>query len=135
MRRRKIFYQALCIFVCFLFITLGCSKSEAADRDSIADETKSVKVTFIELGSDTCVPCKMMQPVMDKLRENFPKDVEVVFYDVWTEEEQFYAREFGIRVIPTQIFLDENGEEYFRHEGFFPYEQVVEVLEQKGVQN
>ena len=71
----------------------------------------------------------MMQPVMDKLEENFPNDVEVLFYDVWTEEENHYAQEYGIRVIPTQVFLDENGEEYFRHEGFFPYEQVVEVLE------
>ena len=31
-------------------------------------------------------------------------------------------------------FLDKNGEEYFRHEGYFPLEELVKVLKQKGVQ-
>ena len=30
-------------------------------------------------------------------------------------------------------FLDENGKEYFRHVGFFPEEELVKVLQQKGV--
>ena len=38
----------------------------------------------------------------------------------------------NILLIPTQVFLDENGEEYFRHEGFFPEEELVEVLKMKG---
>lgn len=135
MTQKNTFVRLSGIFICLLFFVAGCSKSEADDAAGETLDTKPAKVTFVELGSDNCVPCKMMQPVMDKLRENFPNDVDVVFYDVWTEEESFYAREFGIRVIPTQVFLDENGEEYFRHEGFFPYEQVVEVLEQKGVKN
>jgi len=135
MAQKKILVQLSTLFLFLLFLTLSCNKSEAADKTDESDKESSVKVTFIELGSVNCVPCKMMQPVMDKLEENFPNDVEVLFYDVWTEEENHYAQEYGIRVIPTQVFLDENGEEYFRHEGFFPYEQVVEVLKQKGVKN
>jgi len=27
--------------------------------------------------------------------------------------------------IPTQVFLDENGKEFFRHEGFFPEEKIT----------
>ena len=135
MAQKKILVQLSTLFLFLLFLTLSCNKSEAADKTDQSNKERSVKVTFIELGSVNCVPCKMMQPVMDKLEENFPNDVEVLFYDVWTEEENHYAQEYGIRVIPTQIFLDENGEEYFRHEGFFPYEQVVEVLERKGVKN
>jgi thioredoxin 1 len=135
MAQKKILVQLSTLFLFLLFLTLSCNKSEAADKTDQSNKERSVKVTFIELGSVNCVPCKMMQPVMDKLEENFPNDVEVLFYDVWTEEENHYAQEYGIRVIPTQVFLDENGEEYFRHEGFFPYEQVVEVLKQKGVKN
>jgi thioredoxin 1 len=123
------------LFLAVILLTFGCSKSGAEERDGGSETAKSVKVTFIELGSVNCVPCRMMQPVMDKLEENFPEDVEVVFYDVWTKEQEQYAREYGIRAIPTQVFLDANGEEFFRHEGFFPYEQVVEVLERKGVKN
>ena len=33
----------------------------------------------------------------------------------------------------TQIFLDGDGKEYYRHEGFFPEEDLIKVLEEKGV--
>ena len=98
------------------------------------NEPKSaIKVTFIELGSVNCIPCKMMQPVMKAVEDEYGDQVTVVFHDVWTNEGQPYAAKFGIRVIPTQIFLDRNGTEYFRHEGFFPKEQLVEVLKKQGV--
>ena len=91
------------------------------------------KVTFIELGSVRCIPCQQMQPVMKSIREKYGKQVKVVFHDVWTEEGSPYAKQYGIEAIPTQVFLDETGKEYFRHVGFFPEEELVEVLIQKGV--
>lgn len=94
---------------------------------------KTAEVTFIELGSVRCIPCRMMQPIMDEIRRTYPDQVEVVFYDVWTEEGSPYAREYGIRVIPTQVFLDAEGREYYRHEGFFPLEEVEKVLRMQGV--
>ena len=102
------------------------------DSSSSADATSSL-VTFIELGSVNCIPCRMMQPVMKELEENFPSDLRVLFYDVWTDEQSHYARQYGIRVIPTQVFLDQDGNEFFRHKGFFPYEQIVDVLSRQGV--
>ena len=42
------------------------------------------KLTFIELGSVNCVPCKAMQPIMEEIRVKYPDQVEVIFYDVWT---------------------------------------------------
>ena len=38
----------------------------------------------------------------------------------------------GIEAIPTQVILDETGKEYFRHTGFFPEEELIKVLKQKG---
>lgn len=98
-----------------------------------AQEQERKTVTFIELGSVNCVPCKMMQPIMDKVQKELGEQVEVVFHDVWTEEGKPYAGQYGIRVIPTQIFLDGDGNEYFRHEGFFPEEELYKVLEMGGV--
>jgi thioredoxin 1 len=91
-------------------------------------------VTFVELGSVKCIPCKMMQPIMEEIEKEYAGQVDVVFHDVWTEAGQPYARQYGIRAIPTQIFLDSEGKEYSRHEGFFPKEELVKVLKQKGVQ-
>jgi len=88
-----------------------------------------IKVTFIELGSVKCVPCRMMQPIMEEIENEYKGQVKVLFYDVWTQEGKPYARKFGIRVIPTQVFLDKDGNEYFRHEGYFPKDELIKVLE------
>jgi len=91
-------------------------------------------VTFIELGSVNCIPCKQMQPLMKAIEQKYPEKVKVVFYDVWTQAGRPYAQQYGIRVIPTQVFLDENGKEFFRHEGFFPLAEIEKLLQAKGIQ-
>ena len=91
------------------------------------------KVTFIELGSVRCIPCQQMQPIMKSVEEKYGKDVKVVFHDVWTEAGAPYAQRYGIEAIPTQVFLDKDGKEFFRHVGFFPEEELVKVLQKKGV--
>ena len=63
----------------------------------------------------------------------FGDEVLVVFHDVWTPEGEPYAGKYGIRGIPTQVFLDADGKEYFRHTGFFPKEELFKVLEKGGV--
>lgn len=90
-------------------------------------------VTFIELGSVNCIPCRAMQPILEEIRNRYGSQVKVVFYDVWTKEGQPYGQKYRIRVIPTQVFLDREGKEFFRHEGFFPAEELLKVLEQGGV--
>lgn len=91
------------------------------------------KVTFVELGSVNCIPCKAMKKVMDSLEVKYPKDLKIVFHDVWTDAGQPAARQYNIRTIPTQVFLDANGVEYFRHEGYFPMEELDKILKQKQV--
>ena len=90
-------------------------------------------MTFVELGSVKCVPCRMMQPVMKNIETKYGSQIKVVFYDVWKEEYQKYARVYGIRVIPTQVFLDKNGKEVFRHEGFFPESDIDALLARHGL--
>lgn len=91
------------------------------------------KVTFVELGSVKCIPCKMMQPIMEEIEKEYAGQVDVVFHDVWTADGQPYAQKYGIRVIPTQVFLDKDGKEFFRHEGYYPKEEIVKLLKTKGI--
>ncbi|MBE0460660.1 MAG: thioredoxin family protein [Candidatus Aminicenantes bacterium] len=89
------------------------------------------KVTFIELGADRCIPCRAMQPIMREIAEEFKGQVQVVFYDVWKDPRP--GRKYRIQLIPTQVFIDKNGKEFFRHVGYFPKEEILKVLKQKGV--
>lgn len=141
--RKSIFFLSFIIFILF-----GCSKNEAnAKTDSLQNseginETQNtiyenapgIKVTFIELGSVNCIPCKMMQPIIQEIEEEYKEQVKVVFYDVWTQEGRPYAEKYKIRAIPTQVFLDKNGKEFFRHEGFFPKKEIIKILKEKKVE-
>jgi thioredoxin 1 len=128
--KRKVPVAVVTLSVLLLFA--GCVKAEGP-RPEGAKTNGDTLVTFVELGSVSCVPCRMMQPILRDIENTYPGQVKVVFYDVWTEEGKPYVKKFGIRVIPTQIFLDARGAEYFRHEGFFPREKLIEVLRTKGV--
>ncbi len=33
-----------------------------------------------------------------------------------------------------KVFLDRAGKEYYRHEGYFPFDKVIKILQQKGDQ-
>lgn len=92
-----------------------------------------VKVTFVEIGSVNCIPCKAMQPIMKEVEEEYKGQVKIIFHDVWTEKGKADAMKYNIRVIPTQVFLDKNGKEYFRHEGYYPKADVVRVIKMRGV--
>lgn len=86
---------------------------------------------MLELGSVGCRPCDMMSPILDELRKEYQDKLSVEFYDVRKDPTPTY--QYRIRLIPTQIFLDENGNEFFRHEGYFPKEEIEAVLKQMGV--
>ena len=100
---------------------------------SAAAEPDRPVVTFIELGSVNCIPCKMMQPVMKKAEAKYPGQVRVVFHDVWTAQGAPYGQRYNILGIPTQVFLDKNGREYARHVGFFAFDSLEKVLKSGGV--
>jgi thioredoxin 1 len=91
------------------------------------------KVTFVELGSVNCIPCKQMQPVMKAIEEKYGDQVKVIFYDVWKEDQKKYSKQYVIKLIPTQIFLDANGKEFHRHEGFYPEAEIDKILQGKGL--
>jgi thioredoxin 1 len=90
-------------------------------------------ITFIELGSVNCIPCRMMQPVMKSIEQKYGSQINVVFYDVGTRGQSRFAQVYGIRVIPTQVFLDKKGKEILRHEGFFPEAEIDKLLQKHGL--
>lgn len=119
-------------FIFLVIFTLSCSKNNTDSNDIKSSSSEnSYEVTFIELGSVQCVPCRMMQPIMEEIKRDYKGKVNVLFYDVWTPSGRPYATKYRIRVIPTQIFLDKNGNEYYRHEGYFPKEQLIKIIELK----
>jgi thioredoxin 1 len=86
---------------------------------------------LVDLGADKCVPCKMMAPILDGLKKEYAGKLDVVFIDVWKNEDA--GKQYGIQMIPTQIFFDAAGKELFRHEGFFAKEDILAKWKELGV--
>ena len=112
----------------------SCCPTAIPNEVPAADGEKESVTTglpqLVELGSTTCVPCKMMKPIIEELTAEYAGKLEVVFVDV--HRQSALADTFGIRVIPTQVFLDASGKELFRHEGFFPKEEILTKWKELG---
>ena len=98
----------------------------------VQDISKSEKVLprLVDLGAKSCVPCKMMAPILEELRKEYTGRLQVEFIDVW--ENSSAGDQYKIRVIPTQIFLDPSGKELFRHVGFISKEDILSKWKELG---
>ena len=85
---------------------------------------------LVDLGADKCVPCKMMAPILEELSETYEGELEIVFIDVWKDRSA--GEQYGVRVIPTQIFFAPDGSELFRHQGFLSREDILAKWSELG---
>jgi thioredoxin 1 len=87
---------------------------------------------LVDLGATKCNACKMLAPILEEMRTNYAGRLDVQFIDVWENPEA--GKEYGIKIIPTQIFYDAEGKERFRHEGFFSKEEILAKWKELGVE-
>ena len=66
------------------------------------------KPCIVDFYADWCGPCKMVAPVLEELSEAFSGKLNV--YKINTEEEQELASVFGIRSIPSFLFVPVSGQ-------------------------
>jgi len=86
---------------------------------------------LIDLGAGKCIPCKMMAPILEELKKEYAGRMNVEFIDVWQNPDA--GKQYGIEVIPTQIFYDAEGKELFRHVGFFAKADILGKWKELGV--
>ncbi len=104
----------------------------ALAKDNPVDKARANgRVSLVDFGSTGCVPCDMLAPILDTLKEKYKGKVDVLFIHVG--EEPVLASRYGIQSIPVQIFFDKTGKEVFRHVGFFPREQIEKKLSEIGI--
>lgn len=116
-----------CVSVLTLAVALFVFSTAAFAENIPAKGT----VTMIDLGAKSCIPCKMMAPILKKMEKKYAGKAVIHFYDVWVDREP--AIRFKIRVIPTQVFFDREAKEVYRHEGFMDEDEIVRQLAKMGV--
>ncbi len=136
MIKNSLTLPAIVFLILALIVCYGCGqkeKQQVAQNETQLQTVSKAMVTFIELGSVNCVPCKKMQPILKSIEQKYGDQIKVIFYDVWKPDQRRFAEIYGIRLIPTQVFLDEAGNEFFRHEGFFPEAEIDRLLADHGL--
>ena len=86
---------------------------------------------LVDLGRGTCIPCKMMAPILEELRVEYEGRAVVEVIDL--REDSQAGADYAIRVIPTQIFFDSDGNEVWRHEGFLAKDAIIAKFTEMGV--
>lgn len=134
---------AAVVVVLLALILKHGAERDADDRATVAANAPAPAATatpppapaalprLVDVGAGTCVPCKMMAPILDELGREYAGVFKVDVYDLRQNREA--AAQYGVRVIPTQIFYDAAGRELFRHEGFFAKDDIVAKWRELGV--
>lgn len=122
--------------VLFLSLVLGMAGNGWAELPSAGEGTirmalASGKPTVVDLGARTCIPCKKMAPILERLSREYQGEAHVLFVDV--HESQDLAKKFRVQMIPTQIFFDARGTEIKRHMGFMDKPDIVKELKAAGL--
>jgi len=87
-------------------------ETEAVDLDVLTAYGLPI---IIDFGSDSCIPCKEMAPVLQTMNAEMQGKAIIKFVDVWKHAEA--ADGFPIQVIPTQIFIKADGTPYVPSDG------------------
>lgn len=94
---------------------------------------KAFKITFLEFGATGCISCRKMELVMKEVREKYQQTVNVRFYNVMLPENQKFMQYYGIAAIPIQVLLDNRGKEFFRHTGFYSFEELEQEFKKSNL--
>lgn len=85
------------------------------------------KPAIIDFYASWCGPCKALAPVLDELAQEYGEQIHI--YKVDTEAERELAAAFGIRSIPTLLFVPMQGNPQMA-QGALPKAALVEAIEQ-----
>ena len=72
-----------------------------------------------------------MAPILEELAETHKAYFTVEFIDVWVNPSM--AKEYNVRIIPTQVFYDAGGRELYRHIGFYSKEEILDKWRGFGI--
>jgi thioredoxin 1 len=70
-----------------------------------------------------------MEIVMEEISKKYKGVVNPVFYNVTQKQNDAMATYFSIDIIPTQVLLDVNGLEFFRHIGYYPTDSLSLIID------
>ena len=116
-----------------ILVSDSWTKQQAVNaKDNPLDMARAAgKPTLAIFSAASCCGPDKMIPIRDALLKKYDTKINIVYIE--PRQEQILAARYGIRAIPTQIFYDKTGKEFFRHSGFFSEKDIIGKLSEMGV--
>ena len=89
------------------------------------DIIKSDIPVLIDFSAEWCSPCKMMPPILKKVKDSLGEQVKILKIDV--DKNQAIAEKLQIRNVPT-ISLYKSGNQLYRKAGVVPADQLIQLV-------
>jgi len=86
---------------------------------------------LVDVGADYCLPCKMMEPMLQELAREYKGRLKVESVNATKKPE--VAEKYKTRTYPTQIFFNAVGKELYRHEGFYTKAKILAKFKSLGI--
>lgn len=93
--------------------------------------TTSGKLKYIELHTRECNICNRMIPVMEAASVKYKETLDVETYGSTSDTGAELVEKYKIRKYPANLFLDPQGNLFFRYEGLLDQKSVEEILDKK----
>ncbi|MCR4742336.1 MAG: thioredoxin [Treponema sp.] len=100
--------------------------AERLTKENFDSAVKSPEKVLVDFYSDSCVPCKKLNPVLGDLEDEHEKEIKV--YKVNTNFDAELAEKYNVLSTPTLIFF-KNGQEADRKSGFQTIDKLEDWLE------
>lgn len=94
----------------------------------IKEKLGTGKPAILSFGMTHCYSCLAISKLFYEIKQQHP-DLQI--YSIDSQRDRLISRDiYGLKEMPTQIFLNGEGEEVFRHTGVYK-KQVLEVMMRK----
>ncbi len=107
------------------------SEPPANTGEDLKKALQSNKPVLVDFGANKCIPCRQIRPILREIGKEYAGKAHVLIIDVWELRE--LARDYRIQLIPTLIFFDPSGKEFFRRSGAWDKDSMVQKLKEAGM--
>lgn len=110
-----------------LVLLAGCQQAQQPN----AVYPPSASPRLVELGASICVPCALMRPGLDELKEEYAGQLEVEVIDTLRHPDA--KKQYNAPYCATQIYIAATGQELYRHVGYSSKKDILARWKELGV--
>lgn len=89
---------------------------------------KGKTAVIVDFYADWCGPCRKVAPIMEKMAETYADSLTI--YKVNVDKEKQLAGAFGVRSIPTMLFIPKEGQPMMQA-GAMAESDYVRIIEER----